>query len=448
MNGNASIGSIRSRKRGAKTPVEILFLSHRIPFPPNKGEKIRAHAVIAHLAQHHTVHVGAFVDNPADLAYTDALRSLAGGECFLPQLDPRLVYPMGLAALFQGGPITTSYFGSRAMEAWISQLLATRRIDCAYVFSSAMAPYLMHRRDFDPGKAVLDLVDVDSDKWEQYAQASRGPKRWLYNREAKTLLKLERDAAAHFGATLLVSPYEAHTFERLAPESVGHIHSVANGVDLAQFSRDHNFSNPFPKGEIPLVMTGAMDYRPNVEGAMWFAKSVMPLITSRLPDARFYVVGSKPGRALIESRYPRVTITGRVADVRPYIAHAAASVAPLHIARGVQNKVLEAMALERPVVATTAASRALSAEAGSDFWLADTPVAFADAVVAAAMGPERAGVAANGRRYVERCHDWTRNLVDLDTLLQTAGGKANMCAPLQTEAEPDQTRTAPLAGTI
>lgn len=428
--------------------MEILFLSHRIPFPPNKGEKIRAHAQIVHLAQHHTVHVGAFVDDPADLAYTEALRSLAGGECFLPRLDPRLVYPMGLAALFRGGPITTSYFGSKAMEDWVSRLLAKRRIDCAFVFSSAMAPYLMHRRDFDPGKVVLDLVDVDSDKWQQYAQASRGPKRWLYNRESKSLLDLERDAAIHFGATMLVSPYEAQTFEQLAPESIGRIHSVANGVDFSHFSADHNFANPFPRGEIPLVMTGAMDYRPNVEGALWFAQSVMPLITSRLPGARFYVVGSNPARSLVAANFPHVTVTGRVADVRPYIVHGAASVAPLHIARGVQNKVLEAMALGKPVVATTAASRALAAEPGSDFWLADTAAAFADATIAAAIGPERAKIAAHGRQYVERHHDWARNLADLDSLLEAAAGRPNVAVSAHLETKPDQSQAAPLAGTI
>lgn len=428
--------------------MEVLFLSHRIPFPPNKGEKIRAHAVVAHLAQHHTVHVGAFVDDPADLEYVDALRALAGGECFLPPLNPKLVYPMGLAALFSGGPITTSYFGSKTMEAWVAKILAEHRIDCAYVFSSAMAPYLMHRRDFDPGKVVLDLVDVDSDKWQQYSEASFGPKRWLYRREARTLLQLERAAATHFGATLLVSPYEAQTFEHLAPESVGRIHSVANGVDLETFSGERDFSNPFPKGEIPLVMTGAMDYRPNVDGALWFAKSVMPLVTARLPEARFYVVGSKPDRTLTSMNLPRVTITGRVADVRPYIAHAAASVAPLRIARGVQNKVLEAMAMEKPVVATRAASRALDAQPGKDFWLADEPGLFADAVVAAAVGPERARVAGNGRRFVEQRHDWARNLADLDALLEVAAGKVNAVPPLLSHPEPNQSKTVPLAGTI
>jgi sugar transferase (PEP-CTERM/EpsH1 system associated) len=428
--------------------VEVLFLSHRIPFPPNKGEKIRAHAMVAHLSQHHTVHIGAFVDDPADLQHADSLQALAGGECFLPPLNPKLVYPMGLAALMRGEPITTSYFGSAAMEAWIGQLLAKRRIDSVLVFSSAMAPYMMNRRDFDPRKVVLDLVDVDSDKWRQYAQASIGPKSWLYGREADTLLELERAAATHFAATLLVSPYEAQTFERLAPESVGRIHSVANGVDFSFFSSDHHFPNPFPKGEIPLVMTGAMDYRPNVDGALWFAKSVMPLVSARLPNARFYAVGSKPARALTQAGLRNTVVTGRVADVRPYIAHAAASVAPLRIARGVQNKVLEAMAQERPVVATTAASRALDAQPGRDFWLADDPDAFADAVVSAAMGPERARIAANGRRFVESNHDWARNLASLDTLMETAAGKVNAVTSLHGEPGQEQSRTAPLAGAI
>jgi sugar transferase (PEP-CTERM/EpsH1 system associated) len=261
-------------------------------------------------------------------------------------------------------------------------------------------------------------------------------------------LELERAAAAHFGATLLVSPYEAQTFERLAPESVGRIHSVANGVDFSFFSSDHNFPNPFPDGEIPLVMTGAMDYRPNVDGALWFAKSVMPLVTARLPNARFYAVGAKPARELADARLRNVVVTGRVADVRPYIAHAAASVAPLRIARGVQNKVLEAMAHEKPVVATSAASRALAAIPGKDFWLADEPQTFADAVVAAAMGPERMRLAANGRLYVEHHHDWARNLATLDNLLQTAAGVTTTVTSLRDDAEPDQSRNAPLAGTI
>ncbi|HTO40742.1 MAG TPA: TIGR03087 family PEP-CTERM/XrtA system glycosyltransferase [Rhizomicrobium sp.] len=428
--------------------MDILFLSHRIPFPPNKGEKIRAHAVISHLAQHHTVHVGAFVDDPADMAYVPALRELAGGECFLPPLNPKLVYPMGLAALFRGGPITTSYFGNAAMDAWVTDLLARKKMDCAYVFSSAMAPYLMQQRSLGASKVVLDLVDVDSDKWSQYADASAGPKRWLYRREAKTLLELERAAAAHFGATLLVSPFEAETFEQLAPESVGRIHSVPNGVDLDHFSGGHDFPNPFAKGEIPLVMTGAMDYRPNVEGALWFAKAVMPLVTARLQQAQFYIVGSKPARILTGTSFPRVTVTGRVPDVRPYIAHAAVCVAPLHIARGVQNKVLEAMALEKPVVATNAASRALAIEPGSEFWLADDAQGFADAVISAAFGPERARISAGGRRYVERHHNWARNLADLDALLATASDRANDAPPVILNTPLDEPQTAPQAGAV
>lgn len=428
--------------------MEILFLSHRIPFPPNKGEKIRAHAIVTHLAQHHTVHIGAFVDDPDDFAHADSLQALAGGECFLCPLNPKIVYPLGALALIRGTPVTTSYFGSKAMEAWIGKLLASRRIDNAFVFSSAMAPYLLNRQGMNPAKVVLDLVDVDSDKWRQYSQVSWGLKRWIYEREANKLLELERSAAAHFGATVLVSPYEARTFERLAPELVGRIHSVANGVDLSLFSSDHNFPNPFGDDEIPLVMTGAMDYRPNVDGALWFAKSVMPLVTARLQNARFYAVGAKPANVLRKLNLPHMTVTGRVADVRPYIAHAAAVVAPLRLARGIQNKVLEAMAQERPVVATSAASRALFAEAGKDLWVADDPDLFADAVIAAAVGPDRERIAANGRRYVEQHHDWTRNLSGLDTLLQAAVGKVNVYPSLHSREAQGQSHTTPLVGTV
>ncbi len=427
--------------------MDILFLSHRIPFPPNKGEKIRAHAIISHLAARHTVHLGCFVDDPADFAYTETLRSLVKGECLFEPLNPKLVYPMGLAALFRGGPVTTSYFGSRAMQAWVSQLLQKHAIDCVFVFSSAMAPFLLHRPELDPAKVVLDLVDVDSDKWRQYAQASSGLTRWLYRREAETLLELEREAAAQFNATILVSPYEAHTFARLAPESSGRIHSVANGVDLAHFSAVHDFDNPFAAGEISIVMTGSMDYRPNVDGALWFAQSVMPLIAAELPNARFYIVGAKPAHALTSLSSTRVTVTGRVPDVRPYIAHAAVSVAPLRLARGVQNKVLEAMAMEKPVVATPAASRALDVLPGKDLWVADTPEAFASAVIAAATGPERLAIAENGRRYAERCHDWPRNLADLDGLLEKSASKVNAAASLHDAAKAGQSQTAMLAGT-
>jgi sugar transferase (PEP-CTERM/EpsH1 system associated) len=399
--------------------TEILFLSHRIPFPPDKGDKIRAHALLKHLSERHTVHLAAFVDDPADFAHVGALRELVKGECLLEPLSRKMGLARGLMRLASGGSVTEGYFGSARIARWVDRLLASRPIARAVVFSSAMAPYLLGRSGFDPAGSVLDLVDVDSDKWRQYAPTASWPKNWIYRREAVTLAALERRAAAAFGATLLVSPYEAGTFAALAPESAVRIHSVGNGVDLARFKPDGDFVRPFPEGETAIVMTGAMDYWPNAEGAAWFANEIMPLVLDGLPGARFYVVGANPTPALKALRHAHTVVTGRVADVRPYLAHGAAAVAPLRIARGVQNKVLEAMAMQKPVVATWEATRALDIRPGRDLWVENEPKRFAAAVIAAARGSQRETIAANGRAYVSRSHDWATNLAAFDRVIES-----------------------------
>lgn len=394
--------------------MNILFLAHRIPFPPDKGEKIRSFHMLAHLAARHTVHLGAFVDDPADLAHAEALRQHVNGEMLLVPLGSAARKARMGWALATGQPLTTSYFASGKLDSWIGDILKRRAIDRAVLFSSAMAPFLLKRRDFDPARVVLDMVDVDSDKWQQYASTAHGLKRWVYAREARTLLAFERRAAAAFGATTLVSPFEARTFAALAPESRERIYALANGVDLAPAGP---FANPFPPGQTPLVMVGTMDYWPNVEGAIWFAHEVLPRVREVLPEAHFYIVGAKPAPALLSLR-DGVTVTGRVADVRPYVAHADTVVAPLRLARGVQNKVLEGLAHARPVVATLAASRGLDVVPGRDLWVAEAPHAFADAVIAAATGPDRWRIAANGRALVEREYDWAATLKTLDRLLE------------------------------
>lgn len=401
--------------------MNILFLCHRIPYPPDKGEKIRAYHMLAHLAEKHTVHLAAFVDDPADMAHADALRRIAKGECLFVPLNRAMVTTRMALAMLTGKPLTTSYFAGRAMQDWIDSML--KRMDRAVVFSSAMAPFLMGRPGFDLALAVLDMVDVDSDKWQQYAAVERGPKAWIYGREARTLLKLERQAASAFGATLLVSPFEAHTMAELAPESRARIHSMANGVDLEHNNPALSFENPFPTDVLPLVMVGTMDYRPNVEGALWFAEEILPRIQARIPEARFYVVGAKPVAELLKPR-PGVFVTGRVEDVRPYVSHAAAVVAPLRLARGVQNKVLEGMAMQRPVVATVPASRGLEVTPGQDLWVEDEPAAFAKAVIAAATGPDRERIAENGRRRVQRDYAWRETLSVLDRLLEAEPASA------------------------
>jgi sugar transferase (PEP-CTERM/EpsH1 system associated) len=394
--------------------MNILFLCHRIPFPPDKGDKIRAYHMLAHLAKEHTVHLGTFVDDRADMRHAETLRRMIRGECLLVPLGAAARMKMA-AAFARGAPLSASYFASGRLARWVDQILRKHNIGRAIVFSTAMAPYLLARRDFDPARVIFDMVDVDSDKWRQYAGAAKGLRAWIYRREMRTLLALERNAAFAFGATLLVSRHETETFAQLAPESCVRLHSVPNGVDLEFFRPDRVYPNPFGANEMPIVMTGTMDYRPNTEGAIWLAQSVLPLICAARPEARLYVVGARPSASVKSLAASNVVITGKVDDVRPYLAHAGVVVAPLKLARGLQNKVLEGMAMARPVIATSPAVQALNVSSGKELWIADEPADFAQTVIGALGGP--AAIAVNGRHYVEQNHDWTRNLAALDCLL-------------------------------
>ena len=393
---------------------ETLFLCHRLPYPPNKGDKIRSHALLCHLAKRGPVHLACFVDEEADLQYLDEVRRLAGGECHFERLGKAAKAWRSLQGLAAGKSLSAACFGSARLQAWVDRILREKPVRDVVVFSSAMAPYLLAAA---PSRVLFDMVDIDSDKWRQYAARSGGARKWLYEREARTLLALEREAAKAFGCTLLASDFEAETFRNIAPASAFKILGWTNGVDLEKFSPGA-FQNPFPPGEQPIVMTGRMDYRPNHEGALWFAKEVFPRIARMVPQASVYFVGGGPPSALKALAGPRISVTGQVADVRPYLQFAQAVIAPLHIARGIQNKVLEAMAMAKPLVATRDATRSLGVEAGTHLWIENEPEKFARAVVEALHGPQRDTVARNARKYVEDHHNWPRLLEDIDRHLE------------------------------
>ncbi|MEO8300265.1 MAG: TIGR03087 family PEP-CTERM/XrtA system glycosyltransferase [Rhizomicrobium sp.] len=393
-----------------------LFLCHRLPFPPNKGDKIRSYALLRHLAQRGPVHLACFVDEAEDLQYLDKVREMAGGNCYFERLGAGAKAWRSLVGLATGKPLTTACFGSARLQAWVDQTLRGLPIDDVVVFGSAMAPYLL-RAPTAPERVLFDMVDIDSDKWRQYAARSRGGVKWLYGREAEKLEALECLAADAFGHTLLASDFEAETFKTIAPASAGKITGLTNGVDLEQFSPG-NFANPFGTDEVPIVMTGRMDYRPNHEGALWFAREVFPQVLKFIPNATVHFVGSGPPAGLREAAGPGVVVTGAVPDVRPYIQFAQAVIAPLHIARGVQNKVLEAMAMAKPVVATHDATRSLGVQAGHHLWVEKEPRRFANAVVEALQGPDRDKLARNARGYVEVHHSWPRLMQDFEHHLE------------------------------
>jgi polysaccharide biosynthesis protein PslH len=389
----------------------LLFLSHRVPYPPDKGEKIRAWHMLEHLARTHRVHLGCLIDDPADWKHLDHLRSVCADVAAFA-VDKRRQKLKSLARFRPGRALTLDYFHHQGLANWVRRTLAGP-IDRIFVFSSSMAPYVIDA----PGPTrILDMVDIDSEKWTAYASHFRWPARAVWAREGRTLLAFERQAARAFDHTLFVSRDEWQRFATLAPESAERSGWIENGVDLARFSPGFAADTPF-RGDAPaIVFTGTMDYWPNADAVTWFAREVMPALRRRPRPPEFHIVGANPPpdlRRLAEQ--PGVFVTGRVPDTRPYIAHAHAVVAPLRIARGIQNKVLEAMAMARPVVASPQAFEGVRAEPGRDLLVADGPEETIRLVGEVLEGRHPA-LGPAGRVAVERSYDWAGNLAAIDAL--------------------------------
>lgn len=403
--------------QGAGDRPHLLYLVHRIPYPPRKGDKVRSYHLLRHLGEHYRVHLGTFVDDPEDLAHVDAVRTMCE-SLSVRRLRPRLSRALSARALATGEPLSVAYFASRTLSQWVRHTVATHHVTRVLVFSSSMAQYvLQHLR---PGvRSVLDYVDVDSEKWRNYAELHAGAMSWVYRREGRRLLEHERLLATRFDASVFVSREEAALFRRLAPESAGRVHHVSNGVDARYFDPQASHPDPYPPGGPVLVFTGAMDYRANVDAVVWFCEAVLPRVQKAIPGARFCIVGANPTptvRALAAKE--GVTVTGAVPDVRPYLAHAAVSVAPLRVARGVQNKVLEAMSMALPVVATPAAVEGIEAGHGLEPWLAEEPDDLVRRVEQVLAAGRDAGPGAAFRSFVLAHYDWSASAAGMRALIE------------------------------
>ena len=393
---------------------DVLFLSHRIPYPPNKGEKIRAWNVLKHLAQNNRVHLATFIDAPEDLQEVSFLESICS-TVFWRKLDPKRAMMRSLTSLYTGAPLTKGYFGDRRFRAGVLRTMKRYQPSLIYVFSSAMLPYVVK----DSGcRVVVDLVDVDSEKWRQYAAASSGLSRWMYAREGRTLLELEREGARSAHSVLLVSRPEAELFKKLAPELADRIHAFVNGVDTEYFNNTLSYPDPF--GSRPaIVFTGLMDYRPNVDAMIWFVHNVMPGLRLHPSSPALWIVGANPARPVRALAGDDVYVTGGVPDVRPYLRHARAVVAPLQIARGIQNKVLEAMAMGASVVATPQALEGLDKCEADELLTAQNPSDFARKVMAILDG-KFTKMGARARARMAKDYRWEQSLALLDQVLVSA----------------------------
>ena len=389
----------------------LLYLTHRIPYPPNKGDKIRSFNILKYLSRHYQVYLGTFVDDAHDWRYLKDMEKYCQ-DIYAAPLKPLLSKLRSLPALWSHTPMTLPYYCNAGLKAWVKSQNDRNEFSAVLVFSSAMAQYVMGP-EWSHLRRVIDFVDVDSDKWRQYSHTKVWPMSWVYRREADTLLEFDKQVANEFEASLFVSVKEAELFASMPEVDGAKVGHVDNGVDIDYFKSDSVYPNPYgDEYEQPIVFTGAMDYWANADAVTWFARNVLPEIRQEHAKAHFYIVGARPTRQVNDlASLAGVTVTGLVKDIRPFLAHARLAVAPMRIARGVQNKVLEAMAMARAVVVTPQGFDGIVAQANHEIIITTSAHDFARAVTMLLNEPDKAAQLGQvARQRIEQSYAWETNL--------------------------------------
>lgn len=391
--------------------MNILFLAHRIPYPPKKGDKIRSFHEIRCLAERHQIALVCLADDKDDLPYAAMLEPYCQSVDVV-YLAPWLAKLRSLCYLPTHRPLSLPYFYSRRLQQLVNHKLRAEPFDVVLVYSSSMAQYVEHVHNLP---RVMDFVDLDSDKWAQYAKHTTFPYACVYRVESRRLRTYEAVIARSFEHSLLVSPNEVADFQHMVSVEAP-ISAISNGIDIEQFQPAAEPYDPHR-----LVFTGAMDYFANVETMLYFVREILPLIQRVIPDVTLHVVGSKPTaeiRRLAQS-HANIVVTGFVEDIQPYVLQSAVFVAPMRIGRGINNKILEAMAMGVPVVTSSIGFAGIPGTAGQDLFVEDQPEAFAQQVIRLMQDPAlRQQLAVRGRQVVEAQSDWKTNIEQLETILQ------------------------------
>ncbi len=379
--------------------MNILYLAHRLPFPPNKGDKLRAFRHIRHLAKDHHVWCVCFVDRPGDFDYVSSLRTYCEDVIAVPLSTSRGLL-RGAISLARGRTVTEGVYANSLMRRLLRDLSNAIRFDVVIAFSSSMAAYAT---SVSATRRVIDLCDLDSRKWRAYASHSKWPLRRLYDIEGRRLELVERRCVDEFDAVSVITDAEAEPLR--ADSSPDRVQVVTNGVDVPTTTR-----TPEALGRAGRVVgfLGVMNYRPNVDAVRWFVAACWPAVRKECPDAVFRIVGRWPCRAVRRlARVPGVVVVGEVQDIAPELDRFDVSVAPLQIACGLQNKILEAMAASVPLVLSAEAASCVGGQPGEDYLHATEGSDFATAVIRLLRDPtERERLGNNGRAFVARRHRW------------------------------------------
>lgn len=397
---------------------ELIFLAQRVPYPPDRGDRITTWNILrAFVERGDAVRILAFAESDDDLESAEELRR-RGCEVVAPRITP--VWRRRLCArhLLGREPITLPYFRHPELSSAMARWVRERPPSLCFAYSSSMGQYLL--RELGALRAcpkIMQFAELDSDKWRQYAASSGALGRWVYGREARLLLRFERELAQRMDLNFVVSEVERELFAREIPEAP--VAVLTNGVDLEAF-------RPAPDGTREphtLIFTGVMDYRPNLDAVQRFVRAIWPALRREFADARFLVVGKNPPPELQALHgQDGIEVSGWVASTLPWFDRARLAVVPMRIARGVQNKVLESMACGLPVVVSPKAFEGIDARAGEELVVAESDVEFLEACSALLRDPERAaGIGRAARRAMEQRYGWPAIHQRLEELIAGLG---------------------------
>ena len=398
--------------------MKILFLAHRVPYPPNKGDKIRSFHEIKHFSKKHEIHLLAFCDDPDELEFVKPLKKYCCDVTLIP-LNSRRQRILSILSMLRRKPLTEGYFSHPQMWKEVGKRLNTFQYDAIFVYSSSMSPYVAN---IDGIPKFLDFVDSDASKWLQYAEYKAVPMSWLYSYEGKKMVEFEREMVRAYDASIFVSARETRYL--LEDNYRDRIHFVQNGIDIKYFSD----LRPERSSDI-IIFTGAMDYYPNVDAVTFFANDIFPRVRSVCPAAQFLIVGHRPTSKVRRlGNRDGITVTGTVPDVRPYMEKAKVSVIPMRISQGIQNKILEAVAAGIPVVTTSAAAAGFNSTAIMPITIADSAGDIAENVIRLLGESLPADRVESCRNYLNNNFNWDKNLLAFDGIFNQAVSSGSQAA--------------------
>jgi sugar transferase (PEP-CTERM/EpsH1 system associated) len=394
--------------------MRILFVCHRVPFPPKRGGKIRPFNIIRHLSNRgHEVAVASLARNAEELAEAEGLR----GHCartLVEIVTAPAAWGRMLARVPSTAPSSFGYFYSPRLKRRIHDELAAQAYDLIFVHCSSVGPYV---QDIRGVPKIMDFGDMDSQKWREYSVHRSWPRSVVYRVEALKLENMERRLGRKFDYCTCTTRAEWETLEKLGITTPSAW--FPNGVDT------DFFKPPSPVEYDPnrISFVGRMDYYPNQQAVLAFCRDVLPQIRACRPNIQFDIVGANPTAAIKNlETLGGVTVTGTVADVRPFVTKAALTIAPLAIARGTQNKILESMAMGVPVVCSPQAAGGVDAVPGEHILVAATPKETEAAIKALLESSDmRHRLALAARARVLSHHTWASSMMQLDRVLDEAG---------------------------